>query len=192
VLGVNTARSLTFKDGRVNKEQVAKIRATLDGLPPNVTRVVVTHHPFDLPQGAEERDLVDRAGMAMEVFAGRGIDLLMAGHLHMSHAGNTQARYKISEYAALVVQAGTATSTRGRGEVNSFNVHPHERTSASRWTGMAGIRCTSSSSCWRPRSSCGAGMCGRSRPRAVRRRHLIHHRRPCGGRGPISTHCHGA
>ena len=122
VLGVNTARSLTFKDGRVNKEQVAKIRATLSGLPKDVTRVVVTHHPFDLPKGAEEDDLVDRAHMAMDVFAELGIDLLMAGHLHMSHAGNTQARYKISEYAALVVQAGTATSTRGRGEVNSFNV----------------------------------------------------------------------
>ena len=122
VLGVNTARSLTFKDGRVNKEQVEKIRATLSGLPKEVTRVVVTHHPFDLPKGAEEDDLVDRAPMAMDVFAELGIDLLMAGHLHMSHAGNTQARYKISEYAALVVQAGTATSTRGRGEVNSFNV----------------------------------------------------------------------
>jgi 3',5'-cyclic AMP phosphodiesterase CpdA len=122
VLGVNTARSLTFKDGRVNKEQVEKIRATLSGLPPDVTRVVVTHHPFDLPKGVEEDDLVDRAHMAMDVFAELGVDLLMAGHLHMSHAGNTQARYKISEYAALVVQAGTATSTRGRGEVNSFNV----------------------------------------------------------------------
>ena len=122
MLGVNTARSLTFKDGRVNKEQVEKIRATLSGLPKEVTRVVVTHHPFDLPKGAEEDDLVDRAHMAMDVFAELGIDLLMAGHLHMSHAGNTQARYKISEYAALVVQAGTATSTRGRGEVNSFNV----------------------------------------------------------------------
>jgi 3',5'-cyclic AMP phosphodiesterase CpdA len=122
VLGVNTARSLTWKDGRVNKEQVEKIRATLAGLPPDVVRVVVTHHPFDLPEGAKEDDLVDRAHMAMDVFAECGVDLLMAGHLHQSHAGNTQARYKISEYAALVVQAGTATSTRGRGEVNSFNV----------------------------------------------------------------------
>jgi 3',5'-cyclic AMP phosphodiesterase CpdA len=122
VLGVNTARSLTWKDGRVNKEQVEKIRATLASLPPDVVRVVVTHHPFDLPEGAEEDDLVDRAHMAMDVFAESGVDLLMAGHLHKSHAGNTEARYKISEYAALVVQAGTATSTRGRGEVNSFNV----------------------------------------------------------------------
>jgi 3',5'-cyclic AMP phosphodiesterase CpdA len=122
VVGVNTARSLTFKDGRVNKEQVEQIRATLAGLDPKITRVVVTHHPFDLPKGSEEDDLVDRAHMAMDVFAECGVDLLMAGHLHTSHAGNTSARYKISEYAALVVQAGTATSTRGRGEVNSFNV----------------------------------------------------------------------
>ncbi|MFC0131880.1 metallophosphatase [Massilia eurypsychrophila] len=122
VLGVNTARSLTFKDGRVNEEQVAKIREQLSGLPKHITRVVVTHHPFDLPHTEDEADLVDRAPMAMKVFAECGVDLLLAGHLHLSHSNSTADRYPISEYAALVIQAGTATSTRGRGEVNSFNV----------------------------------------------------------------------
>jgi hypothetical protein len=49
----------------------------------------------------------------------------------MSHTGDTAARYKIHGFAALVVQAGTATSTRGRGETNSFNalhVTPHSVT----------------------------------------------------------------
>lgn len=123
VLGVNTARSLTFKNGRVNEQQVATIRARLGKLDPKVTRVVVTHHPFDLPDGAgTQADLVGRAAMAMQAFAESGVDVLMAGHLHASHADSTAQRYEIGEYAALVIQAGTATSTRGRGEVNSFNV----------------------------------------------------------------------
>jgi len=122
VVGVNTARSLTIKDGRVSHEQVAAIRERLAGLKPDVTRIVVTHHPFDLPDSFEKRDLVVRAPMAMEVFAETGVDILMAGHMHASHAGSTAARYQIDQYAALVIQAGTATSTRGRGEVNSFNV----------------------------------------------------------------------
>jgi 3',5'-cyclic AMP phosphodiesterase CpdA len=121
VLGVNTARSLTFKDGRVNQQQLDKIRQELAGLDPGITRIVVTHHPFDLPKSADEDDLVARAPMAMAAFAECGVDLLLAGHLHTSHAGSTAARYQTSEYAALVVQAGTATSTRGRGESNSFN-----------------------------------------------------------------------
>lgn len=122
VLGVNTARSLTIKDGRINATQIARLRTTLQGLDDHLVKIVVTHHPFDLPEQYDERHLVGRASSAMEMFASHGIDLLLAGHLHASHAGNTAARYKIKDYAALVVQAGTATSTRGRGESNSFNV----------------------------------------------------------------------
>jgi 3',5'-cyclic AMP phosphodiesterase CpdA len=122
VLGVNTARSLTFKDGRINAEQIAALRTRLSGLDEHLTRIIVTHHPFDLPDSFGKDDLVERAPLAMAMFAECGVDLLLAGHLHASHAGNSAARYPQTGYAALVVQAGTATSTRGRGEANSFNV----------------------------------------------------------------------
>lgn len=129
ILGINTARSLTIKDGRINERQVAKIRERLCPFGNDVTKMIVTHHPFDLPEGQNEDELVDRAQMAMEVLASCGADVLLAGHLHISHTGHTAKRYKIAGHSALVVSAGTATSTRGRGEANSFNVirtdHPH-------------------------------------------------------------------
>jgi hypothetical protein len=55
--------------------------------------------------------------------------------MHVSHAASTASRYRIDAYAALVVQAGTATSTRGRGEVNSFNLLrvEHERVEIDRY-----------------------------------------------------------
>ncbi|CDG84378.1 metallophosphoesterase family protein [Janthinobacterium agaricidamnosum] len=131
VLGINTARSLTVKDGRISHEQIALLRSRLDSVPSSLTKIIVTHHPFDLPPHFARRELVDRAPLAVDMFAACGVDLLLAGHLHASHAGNTAQRYKIDGYAALMVQAGTATSTRGRGESNSFNalrIEPDEIT----------------------------------------------------------------
>ena len=122
VVGVNTARSLTIKGGRINEEQLEWMRTKLCAYEERIVKVVVTHHPFDLPEGYDERDLVGRARMAMEGLASCGADLFLAGHLHVSHSSHTATRYKIKGHSALVVQAGTASSTRGRGEANSFNV----------------------------------------------------------------------
>lgn len=122
VVGVNTARSLVFKGGRINESQVEAVRAKLCTLSEGITKIVVSHHPFDLPEHMDDDDLARRAKKAMQMFSRCGADILLAGHVHMSHAGATTERFRTGGYTALIVQAGTATSTRGRGENNSFNV----------------------------------------------------------------------
>lgn len=122
VLGVNTARSLTIKNGRINDDQVAWMSERLSACDPVVVKIVVTHHPFDVPEGHDEHHLVGRARMAMEALARCGADLFLAGHFHVSHTVHSATRYRIKGHSALVVQAGTAASARGRGEANSFNV----------------------------------------------------------------------
>src|SRR6266496_3786612 len=58
VVGINTARSLTIKGGRVNKSQIEWMRDRLCAFSDQITKIVVTHHPFDLPEGHDEGDLV--------------------------------------------------------------------------------------------------------------------------------------
>ena len=123
MLGVNTARSLTFKDGRINERADGGDPPALRAARRTVRKIVVTHHPFDLPDQGDDDDLVDRARLAMDVFAAvRRRPAAGRPPARQPRRQDGRARYKIGDYAALVVQAGTATSTRGRGEVNSFNV----------------------------------------------------------------------
>lgn len=121
VLGVNTARALAWGEGRINKAQVRRVVERLAAVPSSVTRIIVTHHPFDLPPGVHERRLVGRARMAMQALASANADLFLSGHLHLSHASHSAERYRIEGHSALIVQAGTV-SMRGRGEQPSFNV----------------------------------------------------------------------
>ena len=122
VVGINTAHSRTFKGGRVTRRQIAHLRERLCHVPPQITRIVVTHHPLDLPEAYEDKELAGRARDTMEALVACEADVLLSGHLHASHACGATGRHQIRGHSALIVQAGTATSTRGRKEPNSFNV----------------------------------------------------------------------
>ncbi|HWJ59727.1 MAG TPA: metallophosphoesterase [Sphingomicrobium sp.] len=121
VLGINTARSLTFKDGRISEEQVAFIRETFSRTDPEATRVLVTHHPlYAVPVGEEVERAVGRQELALDAIEQAGVDLLLAGHAH--HASSHDASELVTRSGgALVIQAGTATSTRVREQEQSFN-----------------------------------------------------------------------
>jgi 3',5'-cyclic AMP phosphodiesterase CpdA len=123
VFGLNTARSFTTQYGRINAAQMRAVGERFGPLGREIMKILVTHHPFDLPPGYDnEHQLVGRAERSMRVLAKAGVDLILSGHLHLAHTSLTAKRYKIEGHSALVVQAGTATSTRGRGEANSFNI----------------------------------------------------------------------
>jgi len=121
VLGVNTARSFTFKDGRINKDQVALIRETFARTPSETMRVIVTHHPlFALKVGGETERAVGRQELALDALEESGVDMVLAGHAH--HASSQDAGDLVPRAGGiLVVQAGTATSTRVREQEQSFN-----------------------------------------------------------------------
>ena len=122
VAGVNTARALTWKDGRINKGQLDKLRADFDKVPDGRTKIVVTHHPFDLPAGAHGK-VVGRSRLAIQTLAESRVDLLLSGHFHIADIGYTAKRYNIPGYSALIVSSGTSTSTRYRGgQTNSLNL----------------------------------------------------------------------
>jgi 3',5'-cyclic AMP phosphodiesterase CpdA len=143
VVGLNTARSSTWKNGRISVEQMELLRRALDGARPGVFRIVVTHHPFVPPPGQTGADiaLVGRAARALEVLDRGRVDLLLAGHLHLGYTADTHTLYPEAARAIIVAQAGTAISRRLRSAPNAYNVmrtgEGHLSIEARAWDGRA-------------------------------------------------------
>lgn len=124
VLGINTARSLTIKDGRINHEQIALLHDRFGPVAESKTRILVTHHPlFAMPigKGGELSEAVGHHDDAVKAACEAGVHIALAGHFHRTYAA-AASRMVEKAGTALVIQAGTATSTRLRNdEPQSFN-----------------------------------------------------------------------
>lgn len=121
VIGFVSAPPWRHKHGDIAVERVeARLRAApaAEGL-----RIAVFHHPFDVFDVEDRKNLIRRAPQLLEVLTRCGVDLVLSGHVHDALARTTEHRYPRLQRHLVLGLAGTCMSWRTRFRTpNTFNL----------------------------------------------------------------------
>ena len=123
VLGVRSTRRWRHIDGEVSRRQVEAVAQRLHRATPQQLRIVVTHHPVQVPRAEERHNLLRGHREAIRRWSEAGADLILGGHIHLPFVQALRETRRGLPRAVWAVQAGTAVSSRLRGAAgNSVNL----------------------------------------------------------------------
>jgi 3',5'-cyclic AMP phosphodiesterase CpdA len=106
MVGVDSSEP-DLNDGRVGREHYEFIRDSFSEAGDKLKIFVVHHHLIPIPGTGRERNIVFDAGDLLELLDEVGVDLVLSGHKHVPYSWKLENMF--------VVNAGTASTTRLRG-----------------------------------------------------------------------------
>lgn len=123
ILGINSAHGRTIMGGLIGEHQRKAILDYFAPMGKDVFKILVVHHHLVRIQALGPHDIARKARKTLRVAGKVGVDLILCGHLHISHI----EPHEIIpfEHRIVIASAGTATSSRGRKSnrrTNFFNL----------------------------------------------------------------------
>lgn len=131
VLGLNTAHGRTVKGGRIDADDLDAIRSYFGEADDRTFTVLVLHHHLTKIRALGRHDIARYAQDALDAAAASGVDLILCGHLHVSHIEPVEIIP--GQQRIVIASAGTATSNRGRKSNRATNFYNLIRVSAERF-----------------------------------------------------------
>ncbi|QIN78700.1 metallophosphoesterase [Rubrobacter marinus] len=106
MVGVDSSEP-DLNDGRVGREHYGFIRSCFENAGNRLKIFVVHHHLVPIPGTGRERNIIFDAGDLLELLAELDVDLVLSGHKHVPYSWRLENMF--------IVNAGTASTTRLRG-----------------------------------------------------------------------------
>ncbi len=122
--GLNSAHGLTIKGGKIREHHLEEMQQFFAAQPPGAFRVLVLHHHLTRLRALGSHDVARGATDALRQAGAASVDLILCGHLHVSHVENVEVDLE-REHRLVIASAGTATSSRGRGSNRNVNFYNH-------------------------------------------------------------------
>jgi len=124
ISGLNSTRAVlpdwNWANGGVSEAQIQSLKTQTDGFSGHV-HICVMHHPLELPSFLDFTCRVWGGKRALMEMHKMGVDLILSGH---SHHAVFQVIHnpRLNEKPLMLLNAGSALSTRLRAQSNSFNI----------------------------------------------------------------------